>query len=127
MRTSWSPLSSALNEQPTPQYAHVVSTVRVGTPISTTVFSCSVAVGQACTHAPHETQSESMNETAWPATTFESNPRPWMVRARVPCTSSHARTQREHTMHFDPSNWKYGLEVSVGASKWLAPASTPEP
>ena len=35
-----------------------------------------------------------------------------MVSANVPCTSSHARTQREHTMHFDESNVKYGFEVS---------------
>jgi hypothetical protein len=29
-----------------------------------------------------------------------SKPRPSMVSAKVPCTSSQARTQREQTMHF---------------------------
>ena len=38
-------------------------------------------------------------------------PRPSMVSANVPCTSSHARTQREQTMHFEESNVKYGLEL----------------
>ena len=127
IRTSSSPRSSALNEHPTPQYAQVVSTLRVGTPSSMTVFSCSVAVGQACTQAPHDTQSESMNPTSAPAATLEAKPRPSMVRAKVPCTSSHARTQREHTMHLEASKVKYGLEVSLGASRWLVPASTPEP
>src|SRR5215475_12948362 len=102
-------------------------TDRVGMPRSTTDFSCNVAVGQACTHAPHDTQSDSKNDTPAPAATFESNPRPSIVSARVPCTSSHARTHREHAMHLDASKSKYGLEESVGASMWFAPASTPEP
>jgi hypothetical protein len=68
-----------------------------------------------------------MNPTSAPAATLESKPRPSMVSASVPCTSSQARTQREQTMHFDSSKVKYGLEVSLGASRWLAPASTPEP
>src|SRR4029450_956634 len=34
MRTTWLPLTSALKEQPTPQYAHVVSTTRSGLPYS---------------------------------------------------------------------------------------------
>ncbi len=41
-----------------------------------------------------------------PGETFESKPRPWMVSAKVPCTSSQARTQREHTMHFEGSKVK---------------------
>jgi hypothetical protein len=106
IRTSSSPRSSALNEQPTPQYAQVVTTLRVGMPSSMTDFSWSVAVGQACTHAPHETQSDSMNGTPAPAATFESNPRPSIVRARVPCTSSQARTQREQAMHLEASKSK---------------------
>ena len=44
-----------------------------------------------------------------PADTFDANPRPSMVSANVPCTSSHARTHREHTMHFAGSNVKYGI------------------
>ena len=41
-----------------------------------------------------------------PAETAESKPRPSMVSAKVPCTSSQARTQREQTMHFDGSKVK---------------------
>jgi hypothetical protein len=63
------------------------------------LFSESVAVGHACTQAPQETHSESMKESFWLAATLESKPRAWMVRASVPCCSSQARTQREHTMH----------------------------
>jgi hypothetical protein len=40
------------------------------------------------------------------AETRESNPRPEMVSANVPCTSSQARTQREHTMHLLSSKSK---------------------
>ncbi len=35
-----------------------------------------------------------------PADTRLSKPRPRIVSANVPCTSSQARTQREQTMHF---------------------------
>ena len=38
-----------------------------------------------------------------PGETRLSKPRPEMVSAKVPCTSSQARTQREQTMHFDGS------------------------
>src|SRR5205814_6868260 len=61
-------------------------------------FSVSAAVGQASTHAPQETHSDSRNGWSWLAATLDSKPRPWMVSAKVPCTSSQARTQREHTM-----------------------------
>src|SRR5262245_36704606 len=122
--TSSSPFISALNEQPTPQYAQVVITDRVGIPRSTTDFSSSVAVGQACTHAPHDTQSDDRKSSP-PAETFESKPRPSMVSANVPCTSSQARTQREHTMHLLASKSKYGFDESVGASRWFSPSPTP--
>ena len=105
MRTTWSPFTSARKEQPTPQYAQVVSTLRSGTPCSTTDFSISVAVGHACTHAPQETHSESKKASALVAT-LDSKPRPSMASAKVPCTSSQARTQREQTMHLEGSNWK---------------------
>ena len=82
----------------------------------------SVAVGQACTQAPHETHSESKKLSLLVAT-LEAKPRPSMVRASVPCTSSQARTQREQTMHFEGSNWKYGFEVSIVAPRWSAPFS----
>ena len=103
MRISSSPRISALKEQPTPQYAQVVTTECSGMPISTTDFSISVAVGQAWTQAPHETQSESINDSCAPAETRLSKPRPSIVKANVPCTSSQARTQREQAMHFDGS------------------------
>ena len=66
-------------------------------------FSFSVAVGQACTQAPHDTHSELKNDSSMPGDTTELKPRPAIVNANVPCTSSHARTQREQTMHFDGS------------------------
>ena len=79
--------------------------MRSGVPFSMTSFSLSVAVGQACTQAPQDTHSEDRKSTP-PVATFESNPRPRMVSANVPCTSSQARTQREQTMHFDDSKVK---------------------
>jgi hypothetical protein len=79
----------------------VVTTDRVGVPSSMTDFSCSVAVGQACTQAPQDTQSDAsaLSDFA-PKDTRLSKPRPSIVSAKVPCTSSQARTQREQTMHF---------------------------
>src|SRR6266404_4236859 len=47
MRTTSSPRISALNEQPTPQYAQVVTTECSGWPIPMTDFSVSVAVAHA--------------------------------------------------------------------------------
>src|ERR1700733_11497704 len=106
MRTTVSPRISALKLQPTPQYAQVVTTECSGWPISTTDFSISVAVGQACTQAPQETHSLVRNGSSIPAATFDMKPLPWMVSAKVPCTSSQARTQREQTMHFEASKLK---------------------
>ena len=79
-------------------------------------FSVSAAVGQASTHAPQETHSESRNGSSWLAATLEAKPRPSMVSANVPCTSSQARTQREQTMHSSGSKVKYGLLVVAGAA-----------
>jgi hypothetical protein len=70
-----------------------------GWPSSITVFSCSVAVGQACTQAPQLTHSLSMKGWSWPGETRDSKPRPLIVSAKVPCVSSQARTQRLQTMH----------------------------
>ena len=81
----------------------MVTTECSGWPISITDFSVSVAVGQACTQAPQETHSDSRNGWCMPGETRLSKPRPSMVSAKVPCTSSQARTQREQTMHFDGS------------------------
>ena len=75
-------------------------------PISLTAFSCSVAVGQAWTQAPQETHSELRNGSSWLAETWAPKPRPAMVSANVPWTSSQARTQREQTMHLAGSKSK---------------------
>ncbi len=68
-------------------------------PIWMTLFSISVAVGQACTQAPQDTQSDSRKGCCSPAVTRDSKPRPEMVKAKVPWISSQARTQRLQTMH----------------------------
>jgi len=81
--TPW-PFTSALKLQPTPQYAQVVVTARSGCPKPMIDFSVSAAVGQDSTHAPHETHSESRNGSFWLAETFDSKPRPWIVRRTSP-------------------------------------------
>jgi hypothetical protein len=101
----------------------VVTTARSGLPIALTLFSCSVAVGQAWTQAPQLTHSDDRKSSpVCPALTLEANPRPSIVSAKVPWTSSHARTQRLQTMHFEGSKSKYGFEVSVARPRWLSPA-----
>ena len=80
-----------------------MTTECVGRPISSTDFSRSASVGQACTQAPQETHSESRNGSILPGDTRLSKPRPSIVSAKVPCTSSQARTQREQTMHCEGS------------------------
>src|SRR5262245_5013629 len=99
MRTSVSPRISALKAHPTPQYPHVVTTECSGWPISMSVFSLSVAVGQACTQAPHETHSLPRKLSDIPGDTRLLKPRPEIVKANVPWVSSHARTHRLQTMH----------------------------
>src|SRR5262245_19694876 len=100
--------------------------------MSITCFSFSVAVGQAWTQAPQDTHSEPRKLSCMPGETRLSKPRPAIVRAKVPCTSSQARTQREHTMHLEGSYVKYGLDSSLGsqfklgaspdfAKTWLSP------
>ena len=54
-----------------------------------------------------------------PGDTTESKPRPAMVSAKVPCTSSQARTQREQTMHFDGIVGEVGVGL-VDARDWGA-------
>src|SRR5260370_40418660 len=85
-----------------------------------TDFSVSAAVGHDSTQAPQDTHSDSRNDSFWLAETFDSNPRPWIVRANVPCTSSQARTQREQTMHSSGLNVKYGVLSSVAAGKCVS-------
>ena len=100
MRTTSLPFISARKEQPTPQYAQVVTWECSAWPRSMTDFSIKVAVGQAWMQAPQDTHSESMKLPFCPGDTAEAKPRASMVSANVPCTSSQARTQREQTMHF---------------------------
>src|SRR5260221_14119664 len=86
MRTTSSPRISALNEQPTPQYAQVVTTECSCWPISITDFSVSVAVGQACTQAPQDTHSEPRKLSLMPGETRLSKPRPEMAKiGRASC------------------------------------------
>ncbi|MNP50150.1 hypothetical protein D3C76_1443960 [compost metagenome] len=77
----------------------MVITARSGWPSCTRLFSVKVAVGHACTQAPHDTHSEARKLSPPAAATRESKPRPVMVRAKVPWMSSQARTQRLQTMH----------------------------
>src|ERR1700712_2960797 len=96
-------------------------TERSGVPTSMTFFSVRVAVGQAATHAPQLTHSLPKKGSAWEAETRLSKPRPAMVNAKVPWTSSQARTQREQAMHFDVSKVKYGLDSSFASARWFSP------
>ena len=98
----------------------MVSTERVGMPSATIDFSWSADVGQACTHAPHETHSDDMKSVP-PALILESKPRPSTVSAKVPWMSAQARTQREQTMQAESSNAKYGLLRSIGCG-WATSA-----
>src|SRR6185312_9417453 len=91
-------------------------------PSSMTDFSISVAVGQACTQAPQETHSESRKSSAWPADTLDSKPRPSIINAKMPYTSSQTRTQRKQTIHFEKSKMKYKFETSFSDFRWLAPS-----
>jgi hypothetical protein len=70
-----------------------------GRPTSLIAFSCSDPVGQAWTQAPQETHSDLRKLSSWLAETWAAKPRPEMVSANVPWTSSQARTQREQAMH----------------------------
>src|SRR5271154_1634031 len=117
MRTTSLPCISALKLHPTPQYAQVVTTLCSAFPIFTTDFSINVAVGHACTQAPHETHSDAAKAPFCPGEITDENPRPSIVSAKVPWTSSHARTHREHTMHFDGSKVKYGFDSSFAACR----------
>ena len=71
-----------------------------------TLFSFSVAVGQACTQAPQETHSRTEEIDAAGRDLASRSRGPRSVSANVPCTSSQARTQREQTMHFEDSKVK---------------------
>src|SRR3954471_17587783 len=93
-----------------------------GVPLSITDFSISAEVGQAWTQAPHDTQSDSRKLSFWLAATLEPKPLPSIVSANVPWISSHARTQREQTMHLAGSKVKYGLLSSLSAVRWLSPS-----
>ena len=87
-----------------------------------TDFSVSVAVGQACTQAPQDTHSESMNEHVAGRDLRARSRGRSTVSAKVPWVSSQARTQREQTMHFEGSKVKYGFDSSFASCRWLAPS-----
>ena len=67
--------------------AQVVTTLCSGCPSSITDFSINVAVGHACTHAPHETHSDAMNGPFCPGDITDSKPAP-------------VDRQRERALHF---------------------------
>src|SRR5260370_374342 len=71
MRTTSPFFVSALNEQPTPQYAHVVVVTLFGAPSWMSDFSVSASVGHDSMHAPHDTHSDARNGSFWLAETFE--------------------------------------------------------
>ena len=116
MRTTSLPCISALNEQPTPQYAQVVITLCSACPICDHGLFHQRGGGTGL-HARAAGDAFRIKEIGLPpAETLEANPRPSMVRANVPCTSSQARTQREHTMHLAGSK----AEVRIRSSfAWL--------
>src|SRR5947199_165533 len=58
-----------------------------------------------------------MNDSPAPGDTFESKPLPSMVSANVTWISPQARTHRVHARHLDGSKSKYGLLVSLKASR----------
>src|SRR3546814_7865044 len=79
---------------------------------SMTDFSVSADVGQACTQAPHDTQSLSRKVLFWPATMRESNPMPSIVKANVPWVSSQARMQRLHRSEEHTSELQSLMRIS---------------
>src|SRR5262249_26966496 len=88
-----------------------------------TDFSISVAVGQAWTQAPHETHSEPRKLSSIPGDTLEAKPRPSIVSAKVPCTSSQARTQREPTMHVEAGKDRSAWSTTGGHSSSASSAN----
>ena len=89
---------------PTPQKPQVVVVTESIGRGSRKPGSDSAPVGQPSAHAPHETQGESIHRSPAPAATTVSNPRPCMVSAKVPCSSSQRRTHRPQAMHRSPSS-----------------------
>lgn len=65
-------------------------------------------VGQVSTQPPHATQSDCAHGPPVPGATTVSAPRPVRVSAKVPCTSSHIRTQRPQAIHRSWSSSMYG-------------------
>jgi hypothetical protein len=76
-----------------------------GRPMTASAFSLSAAVGHDSTQAPHE-RTRFEERLVLARTTRDSKPRPSIVSANVPWTSSQARTQREQAMHSVGSNSK---------------------
>ena len=61
------------------------------------------SVGQVSAQAPQETQADSRKPWSSPAAMLAEKPRPVAVSAKVPWTSSQARTQRPQEMQ---SSWR---------------------
>ncbi len=58
---------------------------------------------------------------------FASKPRPVAVRAKVPWTSSQARTHRPHEMHRSCLKVRYGWRSSAGRGGWTSPGHRGSP
>ena len=86
-------------------------------------FSRSVPSGRPARRRRRRRIRKRGSRSSCPATTFESKPRPSTVSAKVPCTSSQARTQREQTMHLAGSKRSRVRTCRSAASRWLAPRS----
>ena len=100
----------------------MVLTVRVGMPSSMTVFSWSVAVGQACTQAPHETHSDSMKALVRSGADLRLEAAALDGQREGALHLVAGAHAAEQTMHLLGSKAKYGLVASFGASRWLAPS-----
>ena len=72
-------------------------------------FSVSATVGQASTHAPHDTHSDSRNGSFWLAATFDAKPRP--------CDRQRERAlhlvARAHAARADDAQRRVECEVRV--------------
>src|SRR5262249_32695517 len=119
-----SSLTLSATPQPTPQYGHVVSTVRaIGTGAS---FGRSAPGGHVATHGPHEVQTDDDIKPSPATPTRMSWPRPISETAPISWTSSHAVVQRPQRMQASRSSTKKLLEASTGNrcfAAWLGAAS----
>ncbi len=102
--------------QPTPQYGHVVSTLR--TIRAAGSLGRRAPVGQVATHWPHEVHTDEAMAPSPKTPTRVAWPRPSSEMAPICCTSSHATVQRPHRMHASRSSTKNDLVAST--SEWCS-------